>query len=216
MRCFGGFIGIKQFWWRILDKNNIHSFHLCPISKSWWDVVYVPCVTNLRAFYAWVIRWHVTGILSLAEHWHGRRVPSNHVCAQSVTSKWHVIFLQHLARACSEQSRSTSVDGVHTAFWTKENNRCHCSKSVQGPAWLGTASRNGFGLISMWRYFYGLSHFTIIHLLINEWYNWGRFSLIRNWYSVMLFVQFLQYVAVGAISVSILIDFGEAVSARPS
>ena len=51
---------------------------------------------NLRALYAWVIRWHVTDM-------------SNHVCAYSVISMWHVNYLQHLATACSEQSRPTSV-----------------------------------------------------------------------------------------------------------
>ena len=43
------------------------------------------------------------------EHWQGRRALSNHVCAHSVISMWHVVCLQHLARACSEQSRSTTV-----------------------------------------------------------------------------------------------------------
>ena len=71
-----------------------------------WLVI---CVTNLRAINAWVIQWQVTGMLSLAEHWHGRQALSNHVGAHSVISMGHVIFLQHLARACSEQSRSTSV-----------------------------------------------------------------------------------------------------------
>ena len=52
--------------------------------KPWWGVAYVPCMTNLRARYAWAIRWHVTCMLSLAEHWQGRRVLSNHVCAHSV------------------------------------------------------------------------------------------------------------------------------------
>ena len=77
--------------------------------KPWWGVAYVPCMTNLRALCAWVIRWHVTCILSLAEHRQGRRALSNHVCAHSVISMWHVVCLQHLARACSEQSRSTTV-----------------------------------------------------------------------------------------------------------
>ena len=77
--------------------------------KPWWGVAYVPCMTNLRALCAWVIRWHVTCILSLAEHRQGRRALSNHVCAHSVISMWHVACLQHLARACSEQSRSTTV-----------------------------------------------------------------------------------------------------------
>ena len=65
-------------------------------------------MTNLRALCAWVIRWHVTCMLSLAEHWQGRRALSNHVCAHSVITMWHVVCLQ-LARACSEQSRSTTV-----------------------------------------------------------------------------------------------------------
>ena len=72
-------------------------------------VAYVPCMTNLRALCARVIRWHVTCMLSLAEHWQGRRALSNHVCAHSVISMWHVVCLQHLARACSEQSRLTTV-----------------------------------------------------------------------------------------------------------
>ena len=31
---FDGSVGIEQFWWGILDKNNIHSFHLCMISGN--------------------------------------------------------------------------------------------------------------------------------------------------------------------------------------
>ena len=30
--CFDGSVSIEQFWRGILDKNNIHSFHLCMIS----------------------------------------------------------------------------------------------------------------------------------------------------------------------------------------
>ena len=82
----------------------VHDF-----GKPWWGVAYAPCMTNLRALCAWVIWWHVTCMLSLAEHWQGRRALSNHVCAHSVISMWHVVCLQHLARACSEQSRSTTV-----------------------------------------------------------------------------------------------------------
>ena len=82
----------------------VHDF-----GKPWWGVAYVVCMTNLRALCAWVIRWHVTCMLSLDEHWQGRRALSNHVCAQSVIPMWHVVCLQHLARACSEQSRSTTV-----------------------------------------------------------------------------------------------------------
>ena len=70
----------------------VHDFR-----KPWWGVAYVPCMTNLRALYAWVIRWHVTCMLSLAEHWQGRRALSNHVCAHSVISMWNVVCLQHLA-----------------------------------------------------------------------------------------------------------------------
>ena len=83
---------------------TVHDFR-----KPWWGVAYVPCITNLQALYAWAIWWHVTCMLSLAEHWQGRRALSNHVCAHSVISMWHVVCLQHLARACIEQSRSTSV-----------------------------------------------------------------------------------------------------------
>ena len=82
----------------------VHDF-----GKPWWGMAYVPRMTNLRALCAWVIRWHVTCMLSLAEHWQGRRALSNHVCAHSVISMWHLVCLQHLARACSEQSRSTTV-----------------------------------------------------------------------------------------------------------
>ena len=82
----------------------VHDF-----GKPWWGVAYVPCMTNLRVLYAWVIRWHVSGMLSLAEHWQGRRALSSHVCAHSVILMWHVVCLKHLARACSEQYRSTSA-----------------------------------------------------------------------------------------------------------
>ena len=77
--------------------------------KPLWGVAYIPCMTNLWAPCAWVIRWHVTCMLSLVEHWQGRRALSNHVCAHSVKSMWHLVCLQHLTRVCSEQSRSTSV-----------------------------------------------------------------------------------------------------------
>ena len=39
----------------------VHDF-----GKPWWGVAYVPCMTNLWALCAWVIRWHVTCMLSLA------------------------------------------------------------------------------------------------------------------------------------------------------
>ena len=31
---FDGSVSTGQFWWWILDKNNIHSFHLCMISGN--------------------------------------------------------------------------------------------------------------------------------------------------------------------------------------
>ena len=107
---FHGSVSIEQFWWGIFNKYNIHNFQsIYDFAKAYWGVAYVPCMTNLWALYAWVFRWHVTGMLSLAEYWQGRRTLSNHVCAHSVISMLHVVCLQHLARACLEQSRSTSV-----------------------------------------------------------------------------------------------------------
>ena len=105
---FDGSVGIEQFW-NITQKPYSQFPPVHHFGKPWWGVAYVPCMTNLRALCAWVIRWHVTCMLSLAEHWQGRRALSNHVCAHSVISMWHVVCLQHLARACSEQSRSTTV-----------------------------------------------------------------------------------------------------------
>ena len=102
-------------WHRTILIRNITQKTYSPFppvhdfGKPWWGVAYVPCMTNLRALCARVIRWHVTCMLSLAEHWQGRRALSNHVCAHSVISMWHVVRLQHLARACSEQSRLTTV-----------------------------------------------------------------------------------------------------------
>ena len=107
--CFGGSVCTEQFLWRILDKKKSRFLHMHAFGKTWWGEAYIPCVTNLQALYAWVIRWQVTGMFSLAEHWHGRRALSNHVCAHSVISMCHMICLQYLARACSGQSRSTSV-----------------------------------------------------------------------------------------------------------
>ena len=108
-----------MFWWlcwhrttlirNITQKQYSQFLPVHDFGKPWWGVAYVPCMTNLRALCAWVIRWHVTCMLSLAEHWQGRRALSNHVCAHSVISMWHVVCLQHLARASSEQSRSTTV-----------------------------------------------------------------------------------------------------------
>ena len=106
-------------WWlcwhrTILMRNIRHKQYsqfptVHDFGKPWWGVAYVPCMTNPRALYDWVILWHVTCMLTLAEHWQSRRALSNHVYAHSVISMWHLVCLQHLARACSEQSRSTSV-----------------------------------------------------------------------------------------------------------
>ena len=93
----------------IRQKQYSHFPAVHDFGKPCWGLAYVPCMTNLRALYAWVVQWHVTCMLSLAEYWQSRRALSNHVCAHSVISMWHVVCLQHLARACSEQSRPTSV-----------------------------------------------------------------------------------------------------------
>ena len=78
-------------WWlcwhrTILMRNTKQKQYsqfppVLDFGKPWWGVAYVSCMTNLSALYAWEIRWHVTGMLSLAQHWHGRRALSNHVCA---------------------------------------------------------------------------------------------------------------------------------------
>ena len=107
---FDGSVGIEQFLMRNIRQKQYSQFppvHV--IGKPWWGMAYVQCMTNLQALYAWVLRWHVSGMLSLVEHWQGQRALSNHVCAHSVICLWHVVYPQHLVRACSEQSRSTSV-----------------------------------------------------------------------------------------------------------
>ena len=107
---FDGSVGIEQIFVRNIRQKQYSQFPpVHGFAKAWWGVAYVPCMTNLRSLYAWAIRWHVTGILSLAAHWQGRRTLSNHVCVHSAISMLHVVCLQHLVRARSEQSRSTSV-----------------------------------------------------------------------------------------------------------
>ena len=97
-------------WIRNITQKHYSQFPpVHDFRKPWWGVAYVPCMTNLRAIFAWVIQWHVTCMLSLAGHWQGRRALSNHVSAHSVISMWHVVCLQHLARVSNEQSRSTTV-----------------------------------------------------------------------------------------------------------
>ena len=94
---FGGSVGIEQFWWRILDKNNIHSFHLCMISGNQVEAwpMYPVWPISARFMLGWFGgTW--PACCPLAEHWHGQRALSNHVCAHSVIAMWHVIFLQHL------------------------------------------------------------------------------------------------------------------------
>ena len=72
--------------------------------KPWWGAAYVPCVTNPRAFYAWgnpVARdLHVVIGRTLAG---STRAVQSCLCSPM----WHVVCLQHLARASSEQSRSS-------------------------------------------------------------------------------------------------------------
>ena len=106
------------FWWLCWHRTNLmdniqkqHSQfpYVHDFGKPWWGVAYLPYVTYLQALCVWVIRWQLTGMLSMAQHWHSRRALSNHVCAHSAISIWHMICLQHLARACSEQTRSTTV-----------------------------------------------------------------------------------------------------------
>ena len=57
---FDGSVGIEQFWWGILNKNNIRNFHLCMLSGNHDEAWPVPCMTKLRALHVWVIQWHVT------------------------------------------------------------------------------------------------------------------------------------------------------------
>ena len=76
---FGGSVGIKQFIWQIVRQKQYSQFPLVyDFEKPWRGVAFVPCETNPGALYAWVILWHATGMLSLAEHWYGRRALSNH------------------------------------------------------------------------------------------------------------------------------------------
>ena len=106
--CWHKTISMKTTW----QKQYSQFPYVHDLGKPWWGVAYVSCVTNLRALYAWVIQWHVTGMLSLADHWHCQRALSNHVCAHAVKSMWCMVCLQHLARAYSEQSRSTSFSYI--------------------------------------------------------------------------------------------------------
>ena len=130
--------------------------------KPWWGVAYVPCMTNLRAVYVWVIRWHVTCMLSLAEHWQGRRALSNHVCAHSGISMWHVVCLQHLARACSEQSRSTTVLPINHV--------------IQMPQCL-----SGFVNHDYWSWFsWFMAGVSLVKLPLNK-LHWSALMISQHW-----------------------------------
>ena len=135
----------------------VHDF-----GKPWWGVAYVVCMTNLRALCAWVNRWHVTCMLSLAEHWQGLRALSNNVCAQSVIPMWHVVCLQHLARACSEQSRSTTVLPINHV--------------IQMPQCL-----SGFVNHDYWGPIWNSSHFPVWERV--AWGNWAD-GLFCLWFTI--------------------------------
>ena len=81
----------------------VHDF-----GKPWWGVAYVPCMTKSPSTLCLgnpVARdLHVVIGRTLAGS--TRAVQS---CLCSLSHVWHVVCLQHLARACSEQSRSTTV-----------------------------------------------------------------------------------------------------------
>ena len=157
----------------------VHDF-----GKPWWGVAYVPCMTNLRALYAWVIRWHVTCMLSLAEHWQGRRALSDHVCAHSVISMWHVVCLQHLARACSEQSRSTTVLPINHVIQMPQ---C-LSVFVNHDYWmwyllyrLNSMKRVSFVAVAYHTIYYiKLETEDVFHFFYSTWYTWNINSRNRN------------------------------------
>ena len=100
-----------------------------------------------------VIWWHVTCMLSLAGHWQDRRALSNHVCAHSVIPMWHVVCLQHLARASSEQSRSTTVLPINHVIQIPQClsgfvNHDYClNMNVTGLRWWSVNIVSGNGLV---------------------------------------------------------------------
>ena len=162
----------------------VHDF-----GKPWWGVAYVPCMTNLRALCAWVIRWHVTCMLSLAEHWQGRRALSNHVCAHSIISMWHVICLQHLARACSEQSRSTTVLPINHVIQMPQClsgfvNHDYCQiRKIAGCAYAGNAA-NVFPAAAGYRSRHASRHVPwCMPGSLASGFLWSWWREKRSWYS---------------------------------
>ena len=80
-------------------------------------------IANLRAIYAWVIRWHVTGMLSLAEHWNRRRALSNHVCAHSVIY-WFCIRRHHILTwitSCMSRRTTAAIPEQYKLIWHEIN-----------------------------------------------------------------------------------------------
>ena len=52
---FGGSVGIEQFDEEYQTKQYSQFPPVQDFGKPWIDVAYVPCVTNLRALYAWLV-----------------------------------------------------------------------------------------------------------------------------------------------------------------
>ena len=88
--------------------DPVNMFFFCHLGQS-------VALQNFTLWYGmviWWLCWHRTILIrniTQKPYSQGRRALSNHACAHSVISMWHVVCLQHLARACSEQSRSTTV-----------------------------------------------------------------------------------------------------------
>ena len=104
-----------QVWWlcwhRTILMKNIRQKQYSQFPSM---QVFGKCDEAWPMYHVWPISQRFMlgrsgGMWPTCCHWHGRWALSNHVWAHSVVSMGHVICLQHLARACSEQSRSTSV-----------------------------------------------------------------------------------------------------------
>ena len=118
---FDGSVGIEPFWWGILDKNNIRSFHLCMISGNLDEAwpMYLVWPISERFMLGWS-----GGTRPACCHWPnpGRvdgRCPimsvltQSYQCARGLSAAPYESLQWALTRACSEpgseQSRSTSV-----------------------------------------------------------------------------------------------------------
>ena len=101
-------------------------------------------------------------MLQLAKHWHGRPALSNHVCTHSGISMWHVICLQHLARACREQFRSTSVLPVNHV--------------IQMPQCLSGFVNHDHCLISFSEWSYSVMRCMSLQTSIKQWLLRGGFN----------------------------------------